>query len=282
MSGFIEVISALFKTFILLFDENIAKSVNVLSMDITTDAIFSGVYSTATGISNIIVKPTATSIVAICFLIEFLKLSLKMDMFKWEYAISALAKFAIAKSALDIAPDFMLAVYARGTQMIARTTVGNVSLFSSVDSIFTDVMASAGFFQAIALALAVSIIFLAVMVIGIFILVMAYARIFEIILYISVAPLPIAFIPLENSGITKKFALNFASVVLQGLIMLVILLLFNALVRNSLLDAFAEIDTGNSWEAIGRLSGTLLVATLTLVTAVMKSGSIAKSVLGQG
>jgi len=284
MGVFKDAITAIIGVLMLDFDDFLDKALDVLTMSsLSTDPIFSGAYTVAVRISDRAVKPTATSIIAICFLIEFLKLSLKMDMFKWEYAVSALAKFAIAKSALDIAPDFIMAIYGKGTTMITEAYssygFGGGSLFSTAWGSLETLMTSIGWVEALAMSSVLTIIFLAVYVAGIFILVMAYARMIEIIMYISVTPLAVAFVPLENSGITKKFALNFAAVVLQGVLMIVIIMIFNALTSDLL---GSVTSSGDTWGDVVRISGTMLVVTLTLVTATVKSGSIAKSILGQG
>jgi hypothetical protein len=263
------------------FGENLEKAINVLTMNLTDGtSMFSGVYDIAVQVSDDVIAPIASSIIGLCFFIEFMKISIKMDMFKWEYAITAMAKFAVAKSALDIAPDFLLAFYQKGSQLVTETA-NLVNTTQTVDTVATNVnniLASSTWYEALALAATMSLIFLAVWTVGVFVLVMAYARIFEIVLYISVAPLPVSFLPLENSQITKRFALNFVAVIIQGVIMLITILLFNAMITAS---DFTYDGSKNIFEQILPMAGNMLIATLCLITMIMKSGSIAKTVMGQ-
>jgi hypothetical protein len=279
MRRFREALTLIIEAFISGFDGFINNAVGVLTMDLQDD-MFEGVFITVMLISETVILPTATSIIAVCFFIEFMKISLKMDMFKWEYAISALAKFAIARAALSIAPGFIMAIYRIGTEFIdtAYGMRGASSLYDSVWIHIYSFIYDLHWTHALAMAGLMGLIFLGVFVVGVFILVMAYARMFEIFLYISVSPLAVAFLPLENSNITKRFALNFAAVVLQGLIMLVIVMIYNSLMRS----IFANLNTLTAdWTGFGVLLGTMLVVTLTLVTSIMKSGTLAKAILGQ-
>jgi hypothetical protein len=280
LGAFKDGILAIIKALLGGFELNINEALTILADPLATGD-FAVVYNTALDISRNVVAPVATSIIGLCFFIEFLKLSIKVDMFKWEWAISAMFKFAVAKSALDITPQFLLAIYEKGTQLLTGAQ-NNVETGASLDTIANGIQSILGgstWYQALALAATMSIIFIAVWAVGIFVIVMAYARTFEIILYISVAPLPVAFLPLENSQITKRFALSFAAVVVQGLIMIVTIMLFNSIAGGLV----GDVDTSKSmFGQILELSGKMLVAVLCLITTMMKSGSIAKTVLGQG
>jgi hypothetical protein len=203
-----------------------------------------------------------------------------MDLFKWEWAILSLVKMAIAKAALDVAPDFIMAIYRIGAGFITQTNAlpNNAAMLSIYDSVGPYIRThfegeGTGFFEMLALVGPLNIMFIAVFIVGVFMTVMAWARMFEIMIYIAASPLAVAFLPLENSGITKKFFLNFAAVVLQGLIMLVIVVFFNALAE--ILFVKAEQLT-----LFGTLSAMLMFVIL-LATMVVKSGSLAKSILGQ-
>ena len=275
----------MFEAMLLSFDGFLAYAVAILSADVGSP-ILAPIYDVVTKISTFVITPTATSIIALCFFIEFMKLSLKMDMFKWEWAVSAMAKFAVAKAALGIAPDFLLGIYQTGTGFIktASSTFGltNNSTYYIVTKQLFELMTDMKFFEELACIFVLFIPILVVWVVGIFLIVMSYARMFEIMLYIAVSPLPIAFLPLENSNITKKFVLNFSAVVLQGLIMLVIVIIFQGFI-GSFLTLFIEMmsQDGDKYVQIVAIAAAMLCSALTLLVMTMKSGQVAKSVLGQ-
>jgi hypothetical protein len=281
LGGLKEGILAIIEAFLTGFGLNIDEAVRILCMELETGD-FSEVYNTALDISSNVVAPVATTIIGLCFFIEFLKMSIKVDMFKWEWAISAMFKFAVAKSALDITPQFLLAIYQKGTQLVtgANEHISTSAALDTISSGIRTLLENGEWYDALVIAITMSLIFIAVWAVGVFVIVMAYARTFEIILYMAVAPLPVAFLPLENSQITKRFALSFAAVIVQGLIMLVTIMLFNAVAGNLLT---AEVDENSPmFPQIMAMSGQMLIATLCLITTIMKSGSIAKTVLGQG
>jgi hypothetical protein len=272
------------------FDGNVANAVNILSLDLSNDAIFRNAYGVAENISSNVIAPTATSIVAICFLIDFIKTTIKIDGLKWEHVISVVLKFTIAKAAIGIVPDFILNIYAIGGGWVT-TAAGNLGagglgdLGTQISSMIYDETTGKSvfsWFQSIICGLMMSIIFLAVMVSGILVVVMAYARAFEIILYISVAPLPFAFILMDNANVAKRFALQFLGVVLQGVLMIVIILMFRALCTAIIANTttlLGGLDPANPWITMIGMAGQMLVAVICLVASVMKSGSLAKQML---
>ncbi|GHU54531.1 hypothetical protein FACS1894132_09310 [Clostridia bacterium] len=279
MGKFKDALLAIIQALVGQFDNNVATAINVLRIDFNSDPIFSVVYTTCGTIAGVIV-PVATSICGLCFLIEFIKISLKMDMLKLETFFACLIKFAIAKASLDIAPTFLLAIYEQGMGIIGNGALsGGSSTFSAIVSAnIQTILGGASWYEALAFCATMSIMFVAVMIIGLMIVVMAYGRTFELLLYFAVAPLPAAFLCLENSQITKKFFLNFASVVLQGVLMLIVLGIFNSFV-GAILDP--TTFTGTTWQQMTAMMGQMLIATITLATVLMKTGSLSKAVLGQ-
>jgi len=115
--------------------------------------------------------------------------------------------------------------------------------------------------------------FLVIWLAGLIIIVMAYARAFELLIYIAVAPLPCAFVPLEHSRITKKFFLSFAGVVLQGLFIILSIKLYQAICVSAIIPAV------NAATELSEISFNMLLGSIVLVMAVIKSGSFAKSLM---
>jgi hypothetical protein len=112
---------------------------------------------------------------------------------------------------------------------------------------------------------------------GVLIKVLAYGRAFELLIYIAVAPLPCAFLPVEDgpgSQITRHFFLNFAAVVLQGLFILISLRLFAAFC-----DSVVAVQIADDTASLTAMMGQMLLGTLVLLVLVFKSGSLAKTVL---
>jgi hypothetical protein len=261
------------------FDLLCKRAQDILAFDIT-DGILGSVYNVALEASTVL-SAVATSICGLCFFIEFIKISIKMDMLKWETAISLMIKFAIARAALDIAPEFLLAIYGKGSQVLnglkAKANLGGDSFSGTVVTGIEEALKGSAW-QAILPVIAMLVLFLGVLIIGIMIVVMAYGRMFELILYCAVCPIPAAFLCLENSQITKKFFLDFAAVVVQGIVMIIIIGMF----RTFAVELIDNVDTaGGGFGALMALTTEMLIAVITLLTLMMKSGQVAKAALGQ-
>jgi hypothetical protein len=146
-----------------------------------------------------------------------------------------------------------------------------INLIGQTPSAFT-------WYESLALCSVLGIVFLAVMIVGVIVVVMAYARAIEILLYIAIAPLPCSFVLMDNGQVTKRFLLQFLGVVLQGVLMLVIIIIFQKLV----MAITGEINTtapGDVWMTITGYASSMLIATITLMAAIVKSGSLAKQML---
>jgi hypothetical protein len=270
------------------FGGSIEKAIDIMSMNLETDPIFSGAYTISQGIATNIIAPATGIIVGICFFIEFIKTTIRMDMVKFENILAALFKFVFAKAAIDIAPDLVLAFYELGSGWVVNTAAQGATGAGIADFVAllrSDIMALIGqtpstftWYESLALCAVLGIVFLAVMVIGVLIVVIAYARSVEILLYIAIAPLPCSFVLMDNGQVTKRFLLQFLGVVLQGVLMLIIIIIFQSLVV-SITNELRTATTGDVWESIIGYASGMLIATITLMAAIMKSGSLAKQML---
>ncbi len=250
------------------FDSNVTQAVKVLTKD-----IFSGnLYSLAVSISNII-KPVALTIITICFLIEFIKITIKMDVLKWEYLLKVFFKLVFAKVAIDISFKLLSAIYATAAEWIAATGVTGGTLGATVSVALRNCLKDASWYQALALVCTMGIAFLGIWISGMIVVVIAYARMIELIVYLSASPIPCAFLPVEESRIPKKFFLSFASICLQGLFIIISIKLYQVICSDTLIAAIS--NTSN----LSDIAFNMLMGSLILVMSVIKSGQWAKNIL---
>ena len=253
------------------FDNNVATSVDVLTRN-----IFSGdMYLMAQGVSQI-VKPISLTIITIVFLIEFLKITIRMDILKYEYALRIIFTLMFAKVAIDISFDLLIAIYATASEWIVSTGSINSTLGASVGSALTIILMNMNWMEALALVSTMGISFFAIWISGMIIIVIAYARMFELLIYISISPLPCSFLPMENSRIPKKFVLSFASVCLQGLFIILSIKFYQVICVSTLIPLI------NASTALSDVAFNMLLGSLVLVMAVFKSSAWAKSILDVG
>lgn len=277
MNKFKEIVLSWILSIVNGFDENV-NSVRI----ILTEDIFTGnVHTIAMALSNI-VKPIAYTIIGLCFLIEFLKITINMDVLKWEFGLKCFFKLVFAKACIDISAQLMEAIYFTAVEWITKMSqpigAGSVSTSFGANAAvkFNELLQTCTWYEALGYVCTLVLPFLIVMLVGLAVKVIAYARMFELMVYIAIAPLPCSFLPLEDGGgsrIPKKFFLNFASVCLHGVFIIISIQLFN-IICNEQLDAAIT----NSAE-MGTASNVMLLASLVLILAVTKSGSWAKQVL---
>lgn len=252
------------------FDGNVARAAQVLTTDVFD--INNSMFQMAHSVSNI-VKPVALVIITILFLIEFLSITAKLDILKWEYGLRVLFKFVLAKVAIDAAFPLMDAIYTTCSEWASKTVQANGTLGATVSTALTPILRDITWSQALGLASTMILPFLVVWAVGLMIIVIAYARVFEIMIYIAVSPLPCALVLVENSRITKKFFLAFSGVCLQGLFIILSIKLYQSICETTLLGVI------QSTTDVGAIAFNMLLGALVLLMAVVKSGSWAKSIL---
>ncbi|MDE6017056.1 MAG: hypothetical protein K2H41_15430 [Acetatifactor sp.] len=269
--------------------EEILKSfieTNLKNMDLFTDEIYSQLstnlwtasnvyYKTAMDIRGII-EPIALTIVGICFLIEFLKITINMDVLKYEYMLKCFFKLVFAKVCINISFDLMAAIYATAIEWV--TGIKDPSNFQMGAVIWDNIkgdIGNYGMLQLVAIMISSGIMLIAAELCCLMVLVTVYATLFELTVYMAISPLPCAFLPLEDSGasrIPKKFFFNYAGICLH--------LVFIAICLNlyvNLCDSIILTNQLMTWEVFIAFPKVLLV-TLVFMMAVTKSGSWAQRI----
>lgn len=274
------------KDMLLGMDSKVEYVAKILSDDWFAET--SAWYKFAMGMHTVIM-PIALMIITICFLLEFLKITMQMDVLKWEYALKCFFKLVFAKVCIDLSTFVLSAIYVTAAEWIVQA--GSLPLdvgpsgsttsslgFNTWKIISTEVN-KANLLGILGIFISVGIVFIAINAIMVVVQVMAFARQFEICIYVAIAPLPCSFLPLEDGGmarIPKKYFLTVASSCLAGLFMIMSIKLYELLATQVIQD---KIDSG---AGVGGVAGELLLASLILVIAVIKSGSWASKILDVG
>ena len=242
--------------------------------------------------------PVCSTVLGICVLAELAIYSTHVDTLRWEHGVKIGTKIALAKVFCDNAPALMSAIYLQSQawtkdmklSVVESATSKSISqkIMQNFDKIMQGV---SGLGNAVGLFLTLIIVVLAIAACGLLIKVMAYGRIFEIFAYAIISPIPCAFMPLTGTtefginNITKKFFKSFIAVCLQGVIMVVCLRVYNALMCgaiNTVITNLGDVDTILAEDKIAYVSDMLwamAMGSIALVVAVSKSSSWAKSMI---
>ena len=267
------------------FDKMVATAQSVLtggSFNVNT------VWASVLGLSNAL-KPFCYIVICICLLLEFAQVAQKVDIIKFEHGVKIGVKMVLAKVCIDIAPTFLRACYNQSVIWINAVVGmgGYTSLGSMLSSeIETQLNSVTGLWSVLGLFVSTMLVALAIKVCGLLITVIAYGRFFELMVYLAVSPLPCAFFPMGDgtgggfSRITQKFFKSFIAVCLQGVMILICIRIFYAIIGTSFQSLINEaVAAGTASGIVSELSYTMLLFAIVLVMAVAKCGSWARSII---
>ena len=254
------------------YDSLVNQVLSILSFNIfsSSDTYFGGMFTLAQSIKSV-VMPISLTIITIIFLIEFLKITIQMDILKWEYGLKVFFKFVFAKVAIDLSSYLMSAIYATSAEWIASIGSSSSTLGATAGIIIKNEIQGYGPMKILGLAMTALVMFLIVIACALLMNVIAYARIFEIMVYVAISPLPCAFLPAEHSRIPVKFFCGFAGVCLQGVFMAISIKMY-VMLCNSILG---NMTAGTSiWPVIYNL----VIGSVVCLMAVIKSGQWANKI----
>lgn len=253
--------------------EAMATAETIITQDISTyDSQMSNIADS--------VKLLSSSLLAIFVIIEILtELNRKGDEFRWEDSVNLIIKLLIIKNVVDISPLVMNAMYNSVNKIILQLGQGSTSLDASLNTsaiaigkkVMEEIDACKGIFKGIQqsfIYVKFWLNMLAIKICGLLVDVVAFSRIFQILWLKTLSSIPIVFCAWnETKDITKRFALSFFAVCLQGLVISVSFRLYLVVLQQPVIS--------NMSTTIG-----MLLATLILAKAVMSSGNWAKELLG--
>ena len=221
-----------------------------------------------------VVMPVAYVILALFFVLELYKASIKIDgagggsSFGAEMVFKVMFRMVLCKVAVDSSLLFMEAIYnvtLNLTQGVAGV-LGSSAMTGGLDvAALTTQINSMGLGDQLGLFVELVIVKFAVWVIVGLVQVICIARFIEIYVFVAVSPIPIATFPSDDlNTIAKNFLKSFAAVCLQGVFIYIILSFFPMLFNANILG-----DTS--------IFGMLLYSVI-LALAVFSSGKWAKSI----
>lgn len=265
------------------FDSMVRSATNVLSGSLFD---VNSVWSAAIGISTTL-RPFCYIVICICLLLEIAQVAQKVDIIKFEHGVKIGVKMVLAKVCIDIAPTFLRACYNQSVLWINSLGGGWTNLGSRIAPDLEVALNNVnGLWAILGLFVSTLLLALAIKICGLLIMVIAYGRFFEIMVYLAVSPLPCAFFPLGDgtgggfSRITQKFFKSFIAVCLQGVMMLICIRIFSAitdLAFNNFVSDASSMATASG--IVSELCYTMLLFAIVLVMAVAKCGSWARSII---
>ena len=201
------------------------------------------------------------------------------EMKRPEHILKMFVRFAIAKGVITHGMELMTAIFTI-CQGVIRTIVGNAGIDTASNTVLPDEVIKAiedcGFLESIPLW-AVTLIGGLVITVMSFILIMTvYGRFFRLYMYTAIAPIPLStFAGEASSNIGKSFLRSYASVCLEGAIIVLACIIFSLFSSSPPVIDANEAAVNQVWTYVGELIFNMLV----LVGAVKMSDRLVKEML---
>jgi len=250
--------------------------INAMNLNINYFEFSDVIYTRLIGLSRNVVLPIGYVILAYLMVVELYNLFSKTEGLTGAGAIQMplriVTKIVIFKFIIDRSHDVLNAIF-KLVLHIQNQTFAFAYVHNIPDAVIEDFKTKAGsmrFFEKIALFLEVNCISLLSFISMAIVLIVSVSRIFEIYIYLFIAPIPLATLPgSEISQMGKSFLKNFTAICLQGVILALILFLYTQV-------AGVLIVGGTLKEQF--LKGLSAIAILTV--CLFKSANWAKSICG--
>jgi hypothetical protein len=191
-------------------------------------------YKLVKELQTLVVSPLALSILAIFILLEFQKISLKVEgaggapMLGFEMIIKSFIKFAICYVVILKIQDLLDGIIVITSNLTYKVlAVGNTGTVKDVSERVRQAVEAEGFWSQIVILLIMCILFLVALVVRALIQVTIYLRFMELYIFSAMAPIPMGALPSQEfSSMTKSFFKNFAATGLQSTFIALVLIIY--------------------------------------------------------
>lgn len=254
-------------------DNFVDKGVNGYLV-IGIDSFNSTLYSYVKSIMTSVILPVAYVILALFFVLELYKASLKVDgagggnSFGAEIVFKVMFRMVLYKVAVDSCLLFMEAIYSLGQHLIngISNVIANGSFsYSSNSEELIEAINNMNIGQQIGMLLELFIIKHLIFFVFILVDLICFGRMLEIYIYVAISPIPIATFPSDElSQIGKNFLKSFAAICLQGVFIYLFLSFYTVIINLNILGKTNLLG--------------LIMYSLVLGIGVFSSGKIAKSI----
>lgn len=199
---------------------------------------------------------------------------------KPEHAFKLFIRFALAKGVITYGLELMMALFniVQGVISSIMTAAGFGSAATTVlPGSIVDAVESCGFFESIPLWAVTLIGGLFITVLSFVMILSVYGRFFKLYMYTAIAPIPLSSFagePTQNIG--KSFLKSYASVCLEGAIIVLACIIFSVFASSPPVVNPDAAAASMVWSYIGELIFNMLI----LVGAVKMADRLVKEMMG--
>lgn len=243
------------------------------------------VYSYADSVMRSVCMPVAYVILALFFVMELYKASIRIDgagggtQLGAELVFRTMFKMVVCKMVVDQVPLIMKTIFDVTAEISQKidgiNNNGSISGGINIDKAQAAI-GNIGVIQGIPVLLLCFIVFLITLFAVAFSNVIIVTRFLELYVYLAISPIPLATIPNDElSQIGKNFLKSFAAVCIQGTLIYLVLTFYPKIFD----QAFQDSTGGGNAEIHSILIGTLCYSVVLILT-IFSTGKWAKSICG--
>lgn len=275
---FLEWLEAIFD----YYDACIYWVVDMLTFSLDSDKL-ADVTSMAEKINKEVITPVALSIITICFLISFLKIINKEDIVRIETYAKIFFMMCFSKSAVNYSFNLCRMIYNEGVKLIENAATycskDEFDTFAKNKNAINSALDDVSVLGWVVILVFSALFLIVIVVVPAMVAVISWGRYVEILILMCGASLPMAFLPLEHEGkhMLKTYFKYFASVVLQGFVIILAMAICSTLTGSILFT----VGDGTGMLGFLVILLNIFINAIVMLVTVMKSTQIAQKWLGQ-
>lgn len=273
------IADGLLQMFKMILTPNLLGGISDLSKTVTQ---FNGsAYSFATSINSTVIKPIAATILAIVLVLELARIGARFDgdqKMGVQQVASAIIKAVLVVVAIQNVDLILKAINEVSDRAIvaisaSNATSGQIALPSK------DTIEGAGMLQQLGTFGVLLIPFLLSVAASIVVKIIVFVRFAEIYVLTAAATLPLVFMAHpETKGISVGYLKKYASAVLQGVVLLIIVKIFTYF---KVTPAFTKITSDNLLGTTAEQFPALILGSVVFIVLVVSSGKLARALVGE-
>ncbi|WP_068612610.1 hypothetical protein, partial [Paenibacillus tuaregi] len=187
------------------------------------------------------ILPVAYSLLTLYFLLDFLNKSMNFSFVRWETVVSCLVKLVFAKFVMEHIFDLLEVIFHISSYLtnLVGAKGSNADLYKVNWSQMEAEYENMGWFDKKLYWIKLMPFQWVLQGVKIVIMLIVFGRLFELLIYTAVAPIPIStFIHDSISGTGKRFVMDYAAVCLQGIIIIVGCVIYAAIMSEVTFGGF--------------------------------------------
>lgn len=243
------------------------------AVDLVTKPIdsLSGIWTIISSV-HVAILPIGYSLLTLFFLLGLINRSMSFRIIRIEDIVRLLIRLIIAKAVMERSFDLLNMIYNMSMEAIFSVDISVESIRIVDTAALAEQISEMNLIERILFQSQFTPISIVSFVLNIMVFVICYGRILELCAYTAFSPIPVAALSSEDyAGSTKRFFQHYVAVCLQGLIIVLVGMLFGGLAKTLLTNVGENADFG---------IGTSIALSIMLILVLSKSEAWAGKITG--